>query len=129
MIRRIFRLLGFVFLVAAVLFVWGFLNTQADPMMRRGTVHMAEWPQHAAPLRIALISDVHAQSPTMPVDRVARIVAQVNAEHPDLILLAGDYVGDATLSTRYYSDAEIAAPLGKLSAPLGTWAVLGNHDH
>jgi predicted MPP superfamily phosphohydrolase len=129
MIRRILRLIGFVFLVAAVLALWGFINTQADPVMRRGTVYMAEWPAHAAPLRIALISDVHVQAPTMTPERLARIVTQVNAQHPDLILLAGDYVGDGKLSTRYYSDAEIAAPLGKLLAPLGTWAVLGNHDH
>jgi hypothetical protein len=127
--RRFLRLIAFLFLMAVGLGLWGFLNTQADPVMRRGTVHMSEWPAHAAPLRIALISDVHAQAPSMPVERVARIVAQVNAQHPDLILLAGDFVGDGGLATRDYSDAEIAAPLGKLSAPLGTWAVLGNHDH
>jgi len=125
----ILRLLAFTFLVVAALSLWGFLNAQADPVMRRGIVHMSDWPAHAAPLRIALIGDVHVQGPDMPPDRVARIVAQVNAQHPDLILLAGDYIGDRQLSTRLYSDAEIAAPLGKLLAPLGTWAVLGNHDH
>ena len=125
----ILRAFAFLFLVLAGLSVWGFANTQAEPVIRRGIVHMSEWPAHAAPLRIALISDVHAQGPDMPPERVARIVAQVNAQHPDLILLAGDYVGDRRLSTRLYSDAEIAAPLGKLLAPLGIWAVLGNHDH
>lgn len=125
----ILRVLGSIVLLVAGLALWGFLNTQAGPVMRRGTVHMAEWPAHAAPLRIALISDVHVQAPAMPPERLARIVAEVNAQHPDLILLAGDYVGDGKLSTRYYGDAEIAAPLGKLSAPLGTWAVMGNHDH
>lgn len=129
MIRRILRLLGFVTLVAAALALWGFVNTQADPVIRRANVHMAEWPAHAAPLRVALISDVHVQAPTMPPERLARIVAEVNAHHPDLILLAGDFIGSAALSTRDYPDAEIAAPLGKLTAPLGTWAVLGNHDH
>jgi uncharacterized protein len=129
MIRRILRLTGFVLLVVVGLGLWGFLNTQADPVMRRATVHMSEWPAHAAPLRIALISDVHVQAPSMSVERVARIVAEVNAQHPDLILLAGDYVGDGRLATRDYTDAEIAAPLGKLLAPLGTWAVMGNHDH
>ncbi len=125
----ILRTLGLLFLLIVGLAVWAFANSLADPLVHRGIVHMADWPAHAAPLRIALISDVHAQGPDMPPERVARIVAQVNAEHPDLILLAGDYIGDRKLATRYYSDAEIAAPLGKLSAPLGTWAVLGNHDH
>lgn len=125
----ILRWLAFFFLFAAGLSVWGFANAQADPVMRRGIVHMNDWPEHAAPLRIALISDVHVQGPDMPPERLARIVAQVNAQRPDLILLAGDYVGDRQLSTRLYPDAEIAAPLGRLVAPLGTWAVLGNHDH
>jgi predicted MPP superfamily phosphohydrolase len=129
MIARILRLFASLLLLAAALALWGFVNTQADPRIRRGTVHMTEWPAHAAPLRIALIGDIHAQGPDMPPERVARIVAQVNAEHPDLILLAGDYVGDRRFLSRHYPDAEIAAPLGKLTAPLGTWAVLGNHDH
>jgi predicted MPP superfamily phosphohydrolase len=60
---------------------------------------------------------------------LARIVGQVNAQRPDLILIAGDIAGDRELSTRQYSDAELAAPLGKLLAPLGTFVVFGNHDH
>jgi predicted MPP superfamily phosphohydrolase len=58
----------------------------------------------------------------------------VNAQHPDLILLAGDFVGSRRVANRYYtftqySYAEIAAPLGRLRAPLGVYAVLGNHDY
>ncbi|HES58471.1 MAG TPA: metallophosphoesterase, partial [Firmicutes bacterium] len=42
---------------------------------------------------------------------------------PDLIVLTGDYVSNS----RYSESA--AASLAKLSAPLGVYAVLGNHDH
>jgi predicted MPP superfamily phosphohydrolase len=123
------RALG-VILVAVLAFAgWCYLNILADPIVRRATVPIAGWPAHAAPLRVALISDVHVQGPDMPPERVARIVEQVNAQHPDIVLLAGDFVGDRALGTRDYSDAEIAAPLGRLSAPLGVYAVLGNHDY
>jgi len=122
------RILGLTLLVLLALAGWGYVNLLADPVVRRASFALHDWPANTAPLRVALISDVHMQGPDMPPERVARIVAQVNAEHPDLILLAGDFIGDRMLGTRSYSDAEIAAPLGKLLAPLGTFAVLGNHD-
>lgn len=123
------RLLGVILVAALALAGWCYLNTLADPVVRRATVGVAGWPAGTPPLRVALISDVHVQGPDMPPERVARIVAQVNAQRPDIVLLAGDFVGDRTLGTRDYSDADIAAPLGRLSARLGVYAVLGNHDY
>lgn len=123
------RALGLILLVAMAFLGWCYVNILADPVVRRAAVPVAGWPAGAAPLRVALISDVHVQGPDMPPARVARIVAQVNAERPDIILLAGDFVGDRALGTRDYSDVEIAAPLAGLSAPLGVYAVLGNHDY
>ena len=35
----------------------------------------------------------------MPPERLARIVAQINALHPDLVLIAGDFVGGQTAAT------------------------------
>ena len=41
-----------------------------------------------------LISDIHVAGPDMPPARLARIVAQVNALRPDIVLIAGDFVSD-----------------------------------
>ena len=65
----------------------------------------------------------------MPPARLERIVVQVNALHPDLVLIAGDLVSDKRTATGYYSMAEAVAPLARLRPRLGTYAVLGNHDH
>ena len=46
----------------------------------------------------------------------------------DLALFAGDAIADRKLPFRRTGAAEIASALGRLSAPLGVWAVLGNHD-
>lgn len=127
--RLLLRVLAVFFAGALLLAGWGYWNILADPVIRRASFELPGWPEGAGPLRVALIGDIHIQGPDMPPERVARLVEQVNAQHPDLILLAGDFVGDRKLATRYYSDAEIAAPLAGLSAPLGTFAVLGNHDH
>jgi len=52
----------------------------------------------------------------------------VNAEQPDLILLGGDYmINDIWFGSPVAADS-IGAELGQLRAPLGVFAVLGNHD-
>lgn len=123
------RVVRLILLCVLALAGWCYANILVDPIVRRADLPITNWPAAAGPIRVALISDVHVQGPDMPPARVARLVAQVNAQRPDLILLAGDFVGDRTLGTRAYSDAEIAVPLGQLSAPLGVYAVLGNHDY
>ncbi len=123
------RAMGLILLLLLGLAGWGYAGSLADPVVRRAVVRVAGWPMGAPPLRVALISDVHVQGPDMPPERVVRIADEVNAAKPDLVLLAGDFVGDRRLSSREYPDPEIAAALGRLRAPLGVHAVLGNHDH
>jgi predicted MPP superfamily phosphohydrolase len=65
----------------------------------------------------------------MPPERLARIVGQVNALEPDIVLIAGDLVSEKRTANRTYTAEEVVAPLGKLDAPLGVFAVPGNHDH
>jgi hypothetical protein len=65
----------------------------------------------------------------MPPSRLARIVAQINAEAPDVVLIAGDLITEKRLATRLYTMDEAIAPLAALRPRIGTYAVLGNHDH
>jgi uncharacterized protein len=127
--RMWLRALGALLLVLFAFLGWGYANAVRDPVMRTASFAYPEWPMGARPIRVALITDPHLQGPDMPPSRIARIAAQIALQKPDMILLAGDFVGDRALGTRIYSDAEIAAALRHFRAPLGTWAVLGNHDH
>lgn len=61
--------------------------------------------------------------------RLRRIVAQVNAAHPDLVLLAGDMIVGHDATGADARAAGLTAPLAGLRAPMGVIAVLGNHDH
>ncbi len=45
-------------------------------------------------LRIGFLTDLH-HSAIVPADLVSEAVALLNAEHPDLIVLGGDYVSFA----------------------------------
>lgn len=121
-------LLVLLMLALAVLLV-GYRNATADPIVRHANVGVPGWPAGIPPVRIALLADIHVQGPDLSPERMTRIAALVNAQKPDLILIAGDFSGDRTLRTRLYSEGEIAASLTTLKAPLGVYAVLGNHDH
>lgn len=108
--------------------VVGYKNAIADPVVRRLIVRMDAYPVGAAPVRIVLFSDVHVHGPDMPPSRVRRIVDQINALHPEVIIGAGDYSGDNWIGSDYPID-EAIAPLSGLRARLGVYAVLGNNDY
>lgn len=114
--------------LAILLLGWCYWSAISAPVVREARVELPGFPAGQAPVRVALLSDLHVQGPDMPPERLARIVDQVNAQRPDLVLIAGDFVGSRRLATRHYNPAEIAAPLRELRAPLGVIAVLGNHD-
>jgi predicted MPP superfamily phosphohydrolase len=81
-------------------------------------------PGQALPraLKIGFASDFHA-GPTTHPGLFDDLRAALEQERPDVLLLGGDYVSfDAG-----YVDA-LRGFLHAARAPLGTWAVIGNHD-
>ena len=81
-------------------------------------------------LRVAVLADLHACRFWMTPARIRAIVQQTNDLKPDLIVLLGDYVSGMEQLGRWTElpMAEWSQALSGLSAPLGTHAVLGNHD-
>jgi hypothetical protein len=93
------------------------------------TVPHRHWPDAMPPMRIAILADLHASEPWMPVPRIQEIVDHANALRPDLILLLGDYVAAMRrFRMGIVPLADWTAVLSQLKAPLGVHAVLGNHD-
>lgn len=123
------RILLVLLLCAVGLLAFGWREATADPIVRRADIVLSDWPSGAAPVRVALLSDLHVGGPDMPPERLERIVGRVNDLRPDLVLLAGDFISDKRLGTRDYSYPVALAPLKGLRPRLGSLAVLGNHDH
>lgn len=74
--------------------------------------------------RIVFLADVHTGRAAYRSRRsVAKLVARVNAEKPDVVILGGDYVGGQNGGDKLFYP-EIA----KLVAPSGVVAAMGNHD-
>lgn len=91
-------------------------------------LELPHWPRRLDGLRVAVVADLHAGGPHVGLDRVDRVVEAVNALRPDLVALLGDYVDPLVPGGGRLEPAAVAERLGRLSAPLGVHAVLGNHD-
>lgn len=99
----------------------------------RLTVHRAEievprWPKALSGAKVALLSDLHIGSPSWDLPRLRELVQRVNAEQPEIVLLAGDYLINDIIGGHFVAIEPIADELAKLHAPWGVVAVLGNHD-
>jgi len=111
--------------------VWAFLVEPATLTVRRVTVESPSW--RGPPLRIGVISDTHVAAPHMNVRRMQRVIGRMNAEQPDIVLLLGDYTGGHERASRRRRPerSEVLRGVevfGELTAPLGAYGVLGNHD-
>ena len=121
-------LLGLATLGLGVLIVSGLASAVADPLRRETTLALPGICAGTPPYRVALLSDIHFGNRAMTAGRLARIVTQVNAAQPDLVVIVGDFVNGR--DRRFESDlATLTAPLSQLRARDGVVATLGNHDH
>ena len=74
-------------------------------------------------LRVSSLSDIHI-SPALPAAYFEQVLAQLDTEAPDVLLLTGDYASTP-------ANLELFAKrfAGRLHARVGVFAVLGNHDY
>ena len=89
--------------------------------VRKHDVRLDRWTR-GPPLRIVFASDFHAGPITHPelLNEASRAIAGAK---PDLLLLGGDFIAP---HARYIDG--LAERLRQIEAPLGKFAVLGNHD-
>ncbi len=102
--------------------IYPFLEAKWCRVTRR-TVTLPNLRKPFEGMTVAFLSDVH-HGPYVPRVYVRSVVNMTNALKPDLVLLGGDYCHHGT---RYIAPA--IEELGRLRAPMGRFAVLGNHDH
>jgi predicted MPP superfamily phosphohydrolase len=101
---------------------YGFAES-ADLRIDRQSIPLPNLPAAFRGLRVAFLTDIHL-GPYVSEGYVAAAVRTTVALDPDLILLGGDYS---------HREAKYIDPcfdlLANLSAPLGVYGVLGNHDY
>jgi uncharacterized protein len=126
--RGFLKLLGrLVVLGASLLTYASFIEPMLLARVKRYAFLPPKWTE-GLNLKVAVISDVHACRPWMTPERIADFVTSTYALGADVIVLLGDYVAGTGWVTDWVHSSEWAPELGKLSAPLGVHAILGNHD-
>jgi predicted MPP superfamily phosphohydrolase len=76
----------------------------------------------------AVLADIHACEPWMSASRVRRIANLTNDLSPDIVFLLRDFAGGHRFVTGPVMPEEWGEALSVLKAPLGVYAVFGNHD-
>lgn len=91
--------------------------------LAEGDVELARLPTEFEGVRVLVVSDIHA-GPFVTPAALERTLGRLVALQPDLILLPGDLLTAEVDEWPLNRNA-----FAQLRAPLGTFAVMGNHDH
>lgn len=126
--KRIRIALLVVMVFGAGLAIWAFFIEPNRLIIHSQTVRIDNWPKELSGLRIAVIADVHTGGPFIDDAKLRQIVELTNQQTPDLIVLLGDYMSGNSWHSHRVEPEVTAAGLRDLRAPLGVYAVLGNHD-
>jgi hypothetical protein len=102
--------------------IYGFGNKYRYEV-RRQTLAFLNLPASFKGLKIVHISDIHSGSFTNK-EAVKRGIQKILNEKPDLILFTGDLVNNVADEMTDYKEV-----FSQLSAPMGVYSILGNHDY
>lgn len=117
------RILSAAALGAGALGAYAFLVEPRWLQLTRPRIHVRGLHPALEGLRIALLTDLHAGGGT-PLSLVRRACRMAMRERPDLVALTGDFAADDSPDFRRVLEA-----VSGLHAPLGVYAVPGNHDY
>lgn len=103
-------------------FIYGFSN-KYNYRVRTVKVRSPNLPDSFKGLKILQLSDIHSGSFT-DREAVNRGVSMALNERPDIILFTGDLVNDRAIEMTDYKKI-----FSRLTAPMGVYSTLGNHDY
>jgi len=114
----------FVTAIVVVVVLIGHINAW-NPKIVRKTIHINKKAGEIKELKIVAASDIHLGTIIGP-RKTGKLVKTINELKPDIILFAGDVVDEDI-------EPVIKQNLGKnllaLKAPLGVYAITGNHEY
>ncbi|MCW3071455.1 MAG: metallophosphoesterase [Bacteroidetes bacterium] len=104
-------------------FVYGMVKGAFDYKVHRQRVVLPNLPASFNGLKIVQISDIHSGSfvSTSPLEEAVRIV---NEQKADIVFFTGDLVNDRSEEVEPFMEV-----LKKITAPMGVYSTLGNHDY
>jgi predicted MPP superfamily phosphohydrolase len=110
--------------LSAILVLYGIFYGRFNFVLRESRCACKGLPDQFEGLKVIHFSDLHTGSLRGHQKRFTSLVRLVNDHHPDLILFTGDMVNTFAEELDGWLDI-----WGGLTARLGKFAVLGNHDY
>lgn len=105
-----------------------FYAREIEPRMldiTRHTIINAALPSGFDGIKLIQFSDTHIGY-QYTMDQLKKLITRINGHNPDMIVFTGDLLDDP----RHFTEKNrLISMLNKLDAPLGKFAVYGNHDH
>lgn len=102
---------------------FGMVKTAYDFTIRKEKLKINNLPNAFKGLKIVQISDLHVGS-FLTDEPLKKAIELIDDQKPDIIFFTGDLVNDITEEALPFMDT-----LKKLSAPMGVYSILGNHDY
>lgn len=127
-LRRVEVGIVLLLLIGFVLAVWAFLIEPNRLVVNHQVIQIKTWPTEISGLRVAVIGDIHTGAPFIDDEKLRRLVELTNQQQPDLVVMPGDFMSQDTWHGHRVAPEITANHLRGLRAPLGVYAVLGNHD-
>ena len=121
--RMLIIVVGVPLLFGGMLFGYAFFIEPWMITVAKYEIESEQLPEAFDGFKIAFIADPHHGQP-YSYNKLDRVVKKTHSHSPDLILLGGDYSRERSKEL-----AECFDKFAELEAPLGVYAILGNHDY
>ncbi|MFZ7102019.1 MAG: metallophosphoesterase [Peptococcaceae bacterium] len=118
-------ILGFIIVgVICFLLAYGTWNAR-NPHITRYDITISKKVTNMSKVHLVLLSDIHLGR-VVDHERLKTMVTGINKLKPDVVVFAGDIVDE---NVNILVEQKMAETFAKLNAPLGSYAVLGNHEY
>lgn len=114
---------GWAVVAAGLLALFGFIQARRPPVVRDYEVRLAGLPRERDGTVLIGLTDLHLGN-LLGRSWLQRLVERVNQLKPDLLVIVGDLVDGNVGRVE-----PLRQVLEKFQAPLGVWAVTGNHEY
>ncbi len=126
--KKLFAFLFAVFFMAGALYIYARFVEPNLLVVKYENIKSSRINEDAPGLKIVQFSDTHI-SEYFDMRDLKKIAEKINEENPDIVVFTGDLIDEYNIDENKENINEIWEILGSINAPLGKYAVYGNHDY
>lgn len=127
-VKKFLSLLGIVFMLAAALYIYARYVEPNLLKVHYENIRSSRISEKNGGLKILQFSDMHVSEYFDEKD-IKKTVEKINDEKPDIVVFTGDLLDEYNHYENKDKISEIWEALSLINAPLGKYAVYGNHDY